>query len=170
MSADEFLSFIPLLLYGIALADLFSQWRRFFEKQYLYLPYVITTIVFTEIAIWNVFIFMEFLEVIPSVSYYEYWLFLLQPIIFLLMVHAFTPEVDNIDTETYFKRRMGLVFLLMAVYIGTHMLPSLTTRSDFVNVRVVTVVVCLAIAISRKIWLIYLMGALWVVSLFFRDL
>jgi hypothetical protein len=30
MDASEYLAFLPLLLYGIALADLFSQWKRFF--------------------------------------------------------------------------------------------------------------------------------------------
>jgi hypothetical protein len=29
MEAPEYLAFIPLLFYGIALADLLGQWRRF---------------------------------------------------------------------------------------------------------------------------------------------
>ena len=53
MEAPEYLAFIPLLFYGIALADLLGQWRRFFDGDYFYLPYFLTTLIFTEVAIWN---------------------------------------------------------------------------------------------------------------------
>jgi len=54
MDSTEYLAFVPLLLYGIALADLFDllgQWRRFFDKEYLYWPYFLTTVMVTELAI-----------------------------------------------------------------------------------------------------------------------
>jgi len=31
MDLTEYMVFLPLLIYGIALADLFSQWKRFFD-------------------------------------------------------------------------------------------------------------------------------------------
>ena len=164
MTIDEYLAFIPLLLYGLALADLFSQWRRFFESQYMYWPYVVTTFILTEIAIWNIFISMDYLEIYPSVTYHQYWLFLLQPILFLILVHAFTPDKENRDTEGYFRMRMRLVFLLLGIYIGSHLIPTLSANKDIQITRIGAMIICLAIAFSRKIWLVYLLGIYWLVS------
>ncbi len=169
MNAAEFLSFIPMLLYGIALAELFSQWRRFFEKKYLYWPYVISTVVFTEVAIWNVYLFLSFVDDISKVNYFQYWLFLLQPILFLLMVHALTPETELKNTEAYFRKRMPVVFGLMALYIGSHLLPSLDKVDTVVIPRLVIIALCLSIALSRKVALVYLLGILWFISLFLRH-
>ena len=170
MTIDEYLAFIPLLLYGLALADLFSQWRRFFESQYMYWPYVVTTFVLTEIAIWNIFISTDYLEVYLTVSYHQYWLFLLQPILFLILVHAFTPDKENRDTEGYFKMRMRLVFILFGIYIGSHLIPILSASSKLHMTRIGAIVICLAIAFSRKIWLVYLLGIFWLISFVVRGL
>ena len=51
MDAAEYLAFLPLLIYGIALADLFSQWKRLFNPKQLYLPYILLTGILTETAI-----------------------------------------------------------------------------------------------------------------------
>ena len=170
MSSNELFSFIPLLLYGIALAELFSQWRRFFDKQYRHWPYVVTTVVFIELAIWNVYLFFVLSENLASASYFEYWLYLFQPIIFLILVHALTPDPEIKDTESYFKKRMPLVFGLMSVYIASHLIPGLDTR-DMINLpRIIAVVICLSIAISRKEFLVYLLGVFWVYSLFVRNI
>lgn len=170
MSSSELFSFIPLLLYGIALAELFSQWRRFFDKQYRYWPYVLTTIIFIEMAIWNVYLFFIISEDIASVSYFEYWLFLLQPIIFLILVHALTPDPEIKDTELYFKKRMPLVFGLMAIYIASHMIPGLDTNANISIARLIAIALCLGIAISRKVFLVYVFGLLWAYSLFIRNI
>lgn len=38
MEASEVLAFLPLLIYGIAIAELFSQWKRFINFKRLDLP------------------------------------------------------------------------------------------------------------------------------------
>ena len=168
MGSTELLSFIPMLLYGIGLAELFSQWRRFFDKEYLYWPYVIMTVVLTEIAIWNVYLFFVKIDQYTVLDYYEYWSILAQPIIFLLAVHAFTPEPGNKDTEGYFKSRMLVIFILIAVYIGLHLLPGVSTEPVMIITRIVTVILCLLIAFTKYVPLIYALGILWIVSLFLR--
>ena len=170
MNVADYLSFIPLLLYGIALAELFGQWRRFFDKEYLYWPYLVTTVVFIEIAIWNVYIFLFIAKDIAAVNYLQYWIFLLQPILFLLLVHALTPDPEVKNTEDYFKKRMPVVFGLMGIYIASHMIPGLDSMLEIINIpRLIAVVLCVSIAISRKVYLVYLMGVLWLVSLFLRS-
>ena len=168
MGTTELLSFIPLLLYGVALAELFSQWRRFFDKQYIYWPYVVTTIVFIEIAIWNVYLFFIISKDIASLNYFQYWLFLLQPILFLILVHALTPDPEVKETELYFKKRMPVVFSLMGLYIGSHMIPGLDTVDQINIARLVAVTICFAIAVSRKVFLVYLLGVFWLISLLLR--
>jgi hypothetical protein len=157
-----------LLIYGIALAELFSQWRRFFEKHYRYWPYVITTVVFIEIAIWNVYLFFLISEDLSEVNYFEYWLFLIQPILFLILVHALTPDPGTKKTEVYFKKRMPVVFGLMGIYIASHLIPGLDSAEMFSIPRLVAIALCVGIALSRKVYLVYLMGILWVISLILR--
>ncbi len=168
MDSGEYLAFIPLLFYGIALADLLGQWRRFFDKDYRYLPYFLTTIVFTEIAVWNVFGYLEVVMSLEHVGYAQYWGFLLQPMLFLLTVSALTPESDDTDTEAYFKSRMSLVYGLMALFVLTHMLAGLGWSAPFSYTRVVAVVLCFAIAVTRRVELIYVTALVWLFGLIQR--
>lgn len=165
MSPAEYLTFIPLLFYGIALADLLKQWRRFFEIEYLYLPYFITTIMITEIAVWNIFLYLEVVTQLAEISYFRYWAHLLQPMIFLMLVSALTPDSSNQDTEGYFRKRIPAVFGLMALFIASHFSIDSFTFSSLSIARLAGVAACLAIAITRKPALVYFMAVIWVVSL-----
>ena len=168
MSISEQLSFIPLLLYGIAVADLFSHWRRFFHKEYLYWPYIITAIVLTELAIWNIYLFMISTKEMESVSYYLYWTDLIKPIIFLLLVHAFTPEAEDKDTEAYFIKRIPVVFGLLSLYIALHLAPDFDVYDRMFYPRIFAVVISASLAISRYVPIVYGIGLVWLISLFFR--
>ena len=168
MSIAEQLSFIPLLLYGIAVADLFTHWRRFFHKEYFYIPYVITALVLTELAIWNIYLFMVGSEDLEYGSYYAYWTDLIKPIIFLILVHAFTPEAEDKDTKSYFYVRIPLVFGLLAVYVGLHLLTDFDTSDGMFYARILGVLICGTMAITRYVPLVYAVGVIWVFSLFFR--
>lgn len=168
MSSGEILAFIPSFLYGIALAELFSQWRRFFQKQYRYWPYIIAAVIFTEMAIWNVYLFLVQIQDSTLITYHEYWLFLIQPIIFLLLVHAFTPEAELNDTETYFKKRIPIVFGLTALYFALHLTPDFGLSNQAMWIRIIGIIICLIIAVTRNIKAIYAFGILWLLSLYFR--
>ena len=169
MEASEYLAFIPLLIYGIALADLLGQWRRFFDRDYFYLPYFLTTLIFTENAIWSVYGYLEVTSHLEGIEYFQYWAYLLQPMLFLVIVSALTPELEIKDTETYFIKRMPVVFGLMAVYIGSHFIANYGEISQLNIARVLAILLCIAMAISRRAWLVYLATALWVFSLFART-
>jgi hypothetical protein len=47
MEATEYFAFLPLLIYGIALADLFSQWKRLFSP--ICLPHLISCMISMKI-------------------------------------------------------------------------------------------------------------------------
>ncbi len=168
MDSSEYLAFIPLLFYGIALADLLGQWRLFFDSKYFYLPYFVTTLLFTEVAVYNVYSYLEVIQDMVGAGYLKYWSFLIQPILFLLAVNALTPESDNKDTEGYFTQRISIVYGLMAAFIFTHFLSGIGTGLPVTFARVAAIVLCLAIAVTRKKWLIYVTIAIWFLSLLGR--
>jgi hypothetical protein len=165
MDPGEYLAFIPLLIYGIALAELLVQWRRFFDKDQFYLPYFLTTIVFTEAAIWNVYNYLEVVAGLEGVLYHQYWGYLIQPMIFLLIVSALTPEPDSKDTEAYFKARMPVVFGLMAVFIFVHLFAGFGTTVELTVARGIAIALCIAIAVTRNVWLVYVMVVVWLLGL-----
>lgn len=105
---------------------------------------------------------------LAGIGYFQYWLYLSQPMLFLITVAALTPEPENKETEVYFKQRMPIVFGLMALYIGSHLFTSVGSTPALNVVRVITVLLLVSIAASRKVWLVYVASILWVISLFAR--
>jgi len=156
MDSTEYLAFVPLLLYGIALADLLGQWRRFFDKDYL---------MFTELAIRNVFLYLEVVRKLDGISYFHYWLELAQPIVFLMMVSALTPDSAESNTKDYFEKRIRIVFALFAVFISSHFLPAYGVTVEMDYARITAVVICVSISVTRRIWLVYVLGVLWFLGL-----
>ena len=69
MIPSEYLAFIPLLIYGIALADLLSQWKRLFNPKDLFIPYLLMTIILTETALYNVFVYAEVINKLGGQTY-----------------------------------------------------------------------------------------------------
>ncbi len=171
MEPAEYLAFVPLLFYGIALADLLGQWRRFFDKDFFYFPYFLTTIIFTEVAVWNVYRYLEVVSYLEDVRYAQYWLYLVQPILFLLTVSALTPESENQDTERYFKERFSLVYGLVAIFVSSHFLSgfgSMISLTYMTYTRIVIIALSVVIALTKRIWLIYVTAVVWFVSLLLR--
>ncbi len=161
MDPAEYLAFVPLLFYGIALADLLGQWRRFFDRNYFYLPFFLTTIMFTEGAIWNVYKYLDVVSILGSVRYAQYWSYLIQPILFLITVSALTPESDIQNTKGYFHDRISLVYGLISIFIASHFLSLFGLQTPFNymnNIRIILILLTATIAITKKVWLIYLVA------------
>ena len=171
MDPAEYLAFVPLLFYGIALADLLGQWRRFFDKDYFYLPYFLTTIIFTEVAVWNVYRYLEVVSHLEDVRYAQYWLYLVQPILFLLTVSALTPEFETQDTKCYFKERFSLVYGLFAIFVASHFLSgfgSMIPLTYMTYTRIIVIGFSVVISLTKRIWLIYVTTVVWFLSLLLR--
>ena len=168
MSTAEYLAFVPLLFYGIALADLFRQWRRLFEFSSFCLPYFLTTLVFTELAIWNVYGYLGSVDELEYASYVQYWSFLLQPILFLLTVSAMTPEAKDHDITAFFERRIRWIYGLMACFLLTNFALSFDGLASLITPRFLAIVLLVAVAISRRIEICYVLFVVWLGSLYFR--
>lgn len=168
MRTLEYLGFIPLLMYGLGLADLLSQWKRLFDRKEWYLPYTIFTIVLTEIAVYNVFIYFNLLAKLPGQNYYTYLSYLLPPFLFLLTIRAFTPENDE-DTKQHFVKRMPIFFSLLAAFILSHFVFNYEESIYMHIVRLFVVVILIVVGFTRKMWLVYLIALIWLVSFLFRG-
>ena len=168
MEASEYLAFLPLLIYGIALADLFSQWKRFFNPKELYIPYLLLTIILPETALYNAFIYAELIDKLVGLSYFSYLSYLIPPFLFMLTANIFTPDQDS-DTEEYFLKQMPVFLSLLALFAASHFLYNFNENLPTIVGRFIAILVILVTGISRKIWMFYIVVALWVFLLFVKG-
>lgn len=168
MPTLEYLGFIPLLMFGLGLADLLSQWRRLFDPREWYLPYTVFTVILTEIAVYNVYTYFTLLTQLPGQSYYIYLLYLLPPFLFLLTTSAFTPEKDA-KTKEHFVQRMPIFFTLLAAFILSHFIFSYKEIFYIHIARLLIVAILIIVGFTRKIWLVYFIALIWLISFLFRG-
>ena len=50
MSEKEYYLILPLLIYGIGIAELVSSWRNLFIKERRHLPYLVASLLLLEVA------------------------------------------------------------------------------------------------------------------------
>ena len=163
MDPTEYLAIIPLLIYGIGITDLLGQWKRFFNKEDQFPLYIIYTIILTEVAIYNVVIYIDLVNVLSEQTYFTYLAFLLPPILFLMVVNIFTPD-EGSRTEAYFENNTRLMFVLIALFVASHFLYEFDEKHWQGYMRIVFVVLLLAIALFRKRWMMYLVALLWLIG------
>lgn len=168
MSTAEYLAFIPLLLYGLGLSTLLGEWRRIFDRTEMFLPYSLMTLVLTELAIYNVFIYSRLLDKLAGLSYLSYLTLLISPFLFFLVAHVFTPEAGK-NTKDHFIKRMPLFFNLIALLTACNYIYGLE-ESRYVNFsRLIFIVILVLCGFTRKIWLTYVLIIMWVLSFLIRG-
>ena len=167
MDPAEYLAFIPLLIYGIGISDLLSQWKRFFKRKDQDTLYIIITVMLIEVAIYNVFIYLEIVDSMPRHSYIRYLSFLVPPILFQMLVNVFTPD-EGSETRVYFNRNMRLIFSLWALFVASHFIYTFNEGNITNYLRIGFFMVLLAAALFRKQWIIYMTIILWFASFFVR--
>jgi hypothetical protein len=160
MDPAEYLAIVPLLIYGIGITDLLGQWKRFFREADQFPLYIIYTIILTEVAIYNVVIYIDLVNVLPEQNYFTYLGFLLPPILFLLVVNIFTPD-EGSNTEAYFNENVRLIFILITLFVASHFLYEFDEKHWQGYMRIVFIVLLLSIAIFRKRWIMYLVAVIW---------
>jgi hypothetical protein len=168
MSTSEYLAFIPLLIYGMGLATLMAEWKRLFDPAEIFLPYSLLTVVLTEIAFYNVFIYQRLIDRFAGQNYLHYLILLISPMLFFLVAHIFTPGSGD-KTKDYFIKRMPLFFSLLALLVASNFIYGLE-ESMFINIgRIVFIIVILLCGFTRKIWLTYLLVFMWLLSFLVRG-
>jgi hypothetical protein len=162
MHTQDYLAFIPLLLYGIGLADLLAEWKRMFDPKSLFVPYILVTIMLTETAVFNVFSYLNIVNAMENIGYMQYLWYLVSPFLFLVTVNSFTPEKEA-DTKEYFQSRMPIFMSLVAAFVGSHFLYG--GEFDRLGVaRLIFIALFIAIAYFKKLWMIYVLFALWLAA------
>ncbi|MDX2445379.1 MAG: hypothetical protein QNK30_16405 [Bacteroidales bacterium] len=163
MEASEYLAFIPLLIYGIALADLLSEWKRLFDPKDWYLPYLLFTIILTEMAVYNIYIYLDLVLQFEGQSYFRYLSFLIPPFLFLLTTNSFTPEKQSV-TKEYFIAKMPVFYTLMALFVASHFFYSFNEGAHTIVIRIIAAAVLIIFGYYRKVWSVYLIFVIWLIS------
>ena len=170
MDPIEYLLFIPLLMYGIVLTHLFGEWKRFFDLENWHAPYIITIVVFTEIAIWNIYTFLDVISRDESHSYLAYLGLLAAPFLFMLSVNALLAGegTDGIVDREEFGSRIRLSYFFMGCFVLFHFAPVFGPDDGLNGPRVIAAVVLFLVAWRREERLVYLLGVVWLISLAVR--
>lgn len=168
MDATQYLAFVPLLIYGLGLTTLMSDWKRFLDPNQIYLPYTLLSLVVTEVAVYNVFIYIQLIAEFHEQSYLSYLSFLVAPFLFFMGAQVFTPD-HGANTKEYFLKRMSLFYTLFALLIGSHFIYELAETQYATIMRLIFIVLIIGVGFSRKPWLTYVVVLFWVVSLFIRG-
>ena len=167
METTEYLAFVPLLIYGIGLADLLGEWKRLFDPKEWYAPYSIFTIILTEVAVYNIFIYRQLLGQLSGQNYLGYLLFLLPPFLFMLATVSFTPDKES-STRDYFIKQMPVFFSLLALFIASHFLFTFNESVFTLINRIVIIIILLITGFTRKVWLIYIVALMWLLTFILR--
>jgi len=168
MDATQYLAFVPLLIYGLGLTALLSDWKRFFDVKEIYLPYTLLSLVITEVAVYNVFIYIQLIAEFKDQSYLSYLSFLVPPFLFFMGAQVFTPD-SGVNTKEYFVKRMPLFYSLFAFLISSHFIYELVESQYATVLRIVFILLIIIVGFSRRPWLTYLVVFFWAFSLFMRG-
>ena len=167
MDVIEYLLFIPLLIYGIALSHLLAQWKHVFDLKSFHGPYLVTVVAFTETAIQNIYHYLEIFTARDDHSYPAYLLALTGPFLFLLSANSLssgtTPDA-TIDRDE-FRARIPAAYAFMSAFVALHLLPQFRTDSGNFALRIPLVLLLIAVAATKKESLIYLIGLFWLAGL-----
>lgn len=167
MDKIEYLLFIPLLIYGISLSDLLSEYKRLIKDHVLHFKYLITILMLSEVAIFNIYKLYSIINAYDITTYLQYWALLIPPIIFMVLVHIFVIEErhESLDSmEQEFQKNIKPTFLLMSVYTATHFIPMMNPDGGIPWVRLLSIGLLWAYIIVRKDLVFYLLMAAWLVS------
>jgi len=169
MATEEYLAFLPLLIYGIALADLFKEWKRLFDFKNVFLPYTLFTILLTELAIYNVFIYLNVVSELGEgdFKYYQYLLSLIPPFLFMLTVNIFTPEKSE-NTKEYFLKNQPLIFILLASFFSSHFIYDFEENMIVVGGRIIGVLLLVVLGFSKKRLSLYVPVIAWLIMFLTR--
>jgi hypothetical protein len=154
MSKDEFFAFMPLLIYGIAISELVMHWRDYLKSDRRYWPHLISGLFTLEVVFLNFYFLYDKLDLLFE-NYYAFLFRLTSPLVMLLAVSVYTPEPEK-SVKAYFLDKMPTFFSLLALFITLNMLQELVFNS-FLIIRLITIAICLLIAYTKKVWLIYLL-------------
>lgn len=168
MDPTQYLAFVPLLIYGLGISTLMKEWERMFDPKEIYLPYSLLTLVLTEVAVYNVFIYIRVIAQFDGQNYLTYLLYLVPPVTFNIAAHVFTPDTGA-NTKEYFIKKMPIFFTLFAIFTSTHFIYQSEESSYANEIRIFLVIFLIFIGFSRKVWLTYVFVGLWLLSFFMKG-
>jgi hypothetical protein len=86
----------------------------------------------------------------------------------MIVVHIFTPN-EGSKTKDYFLDNIQLIFVLVAIFVGSHFFYSFDEPSVHKISRFLLIGLLLATAYFKKQWMMYLIAAFWLFGLLSRG-
>jgi hypothetical protein len=133
MDKIEYLYFIPLLLYGIALNDLFVQFKYFLQPKFRYAPYVLTILLFVEMLVFNVYEYFEYAQGMNVDNYFEYMFFLIPPVLSMMLVSSTIIKEEAEDIERAYHETIRYTYILLALLMVSRLLPVFKVNDHLQN-------------------------------------
>lgn len=168
MDKVEYLYFIPLLLYGIALNDLFVQFKLFLQPKFRYLPYVLTIIIFIEIIIFNVYEYYEFAKGLNTMNYFDYMFYLIPPVLSMMLVTSTVIKEDVENVEAAYDNTIRFTFTLLTLFFGFRLLSAFNVNDSLDIPRIIACILSIAYAITKRKVFFYIMFLLWLIGVVIR--
>ena len=163
------LAFIPFLIFGFGITKLLSEWGRLLDTKRFFLPYLLFTIMLSEIAVYSVFVYAQLLFKFPDLNYLTYLSYLIPPFLFFMITNVFTPD-KGADTKEYFIKKMPVFFILLALFFGSQFLYDLHESNNLHIIRLVVIGLLIGTGLFyRKIWVTYVFVAIWLVAVIIRG-
>lgn len=129
-------------------------------------PEIITIVVFTEIAVWNVYGFLDVFTREPRQDYVQYLVALTPPFLLLLAVNALDRDGEDGESKSEsFRKRMRLAYFFMGGFILLHLLPWFRVDTGEYGVRGAAIALLFAAGWLRRDALVYAIGVVWLISL-----
>lgn len=150
MDKQEFFLLIPGIIYGVAIVDLLKIFSH--KKNYIEIVgwgiYTMMAVIFTWTELY------KRLDLITDETI-NFYLIIIQAIMFAMLARLITPEEKDEDTKSYFFQVRKPFFILASVLISYGILLHYYFYDDRLPVwlRLFAIVVYLVVAYTNKFWL-----------------
>ncbi len=137
------------------------------EPKSFYWPYLLGTVLLTEVAIHETYIYYNVIDNLSMGHYLQYWVYLFPPFLFLLTVSIYTPEKED-DTKEYFNEKAPYFGAFLILFLASHFIRNLEMSSEENFFRALLIPAIAFFSYKRNKYSIVIILALWLVLFLYR--
>jgi hypothetical protein len=169
MDLNEYLLFIPLLLFGIGLSEGMYLIGRLVGGKTYCLPAIITLIFLVEITIFVSIRYLFIFKIDESSNYAHILIYLLNPIILMLCLH-FLKEMENEEGITWdqFSKHADRIFYVLGFGLFMQFFLPVPQTLASISFRIIGILISLSIAYFHKKWMYYGLFLFWLIFFIYR--
>lgn len=158
MSQSEFLSILPIIFYGLAIAEITEHWRSIFNSKPS-APFILFVVILFEQAIYSVYRFYDVIHQLPDLSYWAYFGACVPPMLLLFTVKALTPDKGQ-PPEGYMKKNASVIFGLASAYSLSTFLFNTGIDGTAYRISALIPILFAAMAVTKNLKGVYLIAVI----------